>query len=126
MDEHTGHLRERCRYINEPPHYQGFNLANCYERIARSIREIDPGFVLIFQEAHSKTPLKRKPQIANAIYSVHFYPPGWDQSKPDRPSASEILQRAVNRATVWNLPLYVGEFGAFGGPDPDGCLTSAE
>jgi hypothetical protein len=43
------------------------------------------------------------------VYSFHLYVDDWN------PSGLERTQRYVARARAWDVPLWIGEFDAFGG-----------
>lgn len=89
------------------------NLEAMYERLGRAIREVNPRILLIFQDnqVRWKTDLapRTPPPFDNVVYEMHFYAYKWDQEDGQR-----RMTRSFKLARSWNVPMYMGEFNAFG------------
>lgn len=106
--------------INEPWAGERTELSPLYEDLARAIREEDPSAIL-FVEPHvlSVTGLKKsrlaKPRFGNFAYAPHFYDLGvmsfnlWSRAFS---ATKRVFARLPRKAAAWDVPLFVGEFGA--------------
>jgi endoglycosylceramidase len=87
-------------------------LDQLYANLARSIRAVNPGILLIFQDSQDKGDgefaVKKPPPVPGVVYSFHLYTKSWDQGGLRR------TQHFEERADHWHVPLYIGEFNAFG------------
>ena len=61
----------------------------------------------MYQEGHG-LPLESPPPFSNAVYSYHLYRLDW---QPDGYQATAPFEK---RAQKWNVPVWLGEFNAFG------------
>lgn len=100
-----------------PP--SALQLDRLYERIGQAIRSVNQRALLIFQDdsvrAGEVTALSGPPPFEGAVYSVHLYTANW------RPLGLAKMQRYLDRARGWGVPLYIGEFDAFGYGGPHGA-----
>jgi len=92
------------------------DLNGLYQKLGTAIRSVDPTILLAFQDSQY-TPggsfaLTGPPALQNVVYSFHFYVDQW------APTGQEQLQTYVERAKQWNVPLWIGEFDAFGYASP--------
>lgn len=104
---------------NEPyvpsvcPTVQSKYLASFYGTVGSAIRAVNPQLTLIMQDVAYQTWQKRGiqlthlPALRNEIYSWHFYPSTWSQGYSG-------LVAHVERAQALHVPLWLGEFDAFG------------
>jgi endoglycosylceramidase len=107
--------------FNEPfrPHGApgiGALLDDMYDKVGRAIRAVDPHLLLVFQDTRWSTvrrpALPRPPDLPDVVYSFHLYDPTWN---PDGQARTEAM---AARARTWNVPLWIGEFDAFGYASP--------
>lgn len=106
--------------INEPWAAVGkcspgqLNLDDFYLKVGRAIRNVNPNVALILEDSqdygNGDFALKNLP-LNNSIYSFHLYTGNWT------PDGEKRLNRYLTRARSWNVPLFVGEFDAFGATD---------
>ena len=104
--------------INEPWMVKGLcspedlDLNSFYEKYSIALRKINPNLVLILEDSQdfTDTPLAlSKPEdLTNILYSFHLYTGNWN------PDGLNRVERFLQRATDWNIPLYIGEFDGFG------------
>jgi hypothetical protein len=84
-----------------------------YTRIGNIIRRANPGLLLIFEDRlgfeDKEFMLQNKPPFQNSVYSVHIYSEDWSSV------GNKLIQKYFDRARVWNIPLFIGEFDAFTG-----------
>jgi hypothetical protein len=97
---------------------QSLHLNELYERVGRGIRSVNEHIVLIFQDSKADPSgtyaLTSPPPFQNEVYSFHLYVDDWQ-------TEGLVLMRAYEtRARSWNVPLFVGEFDAFGYASPFG------
>jgi aryl-phospho-beta-D-glucosidase BglC (GH1 family) len=87
-------------------------LDQLYANLARTIRAVNPKILLIFQDSQDKGDgefaVKNPPPVPGVVYSFHLYTKSWDQGGLRR------TQHFEERARHWHVPLYIGEFNAFG------------
>jgi hypothetical protein len=87
-------------------------LKEFYEKVGSAIREANPDLLLVFEDNRSKRTSRwtvvDRPDLPNAVYSMHFYPAYWTA-----PEGLARLQRYVDRSRKWDLPMWIGEFNAF-------------
>lgn len=93
-----------------PP--QQFDLSGLYQRVGSAIRSVDPNILLMFQDTQDlgtgQFALQSPPAFPNVVYSFHLYVANWD---PEGLARTLDYQR---RAERWHVPLWIGEFAAFG------------
>lgn len=104
--------------INEPWAVKGIcspkdlNLDAFYRKIGGIIREANPNLLLIFEDSQdygdSVFSITGPLPFDNTVYSFHLYTGDWNNSGKER------LLRYFNRSQKWQIPLFVGEFDAFG------------
>jgi len=114
--------------FNEPYRCVGMtpaqmNLDEMYEKFGTAIHEANPDLLLIVEDAATcRFPdfgLSRKPDLPNLVYSFHMYCPAW------QPYGQTLVDKYLNRARDWDVPLFMGEFAAFGaaaGSEPNSDL----
>jgi hypothetical protein len=95
-------------------------LKRFYETVGGAIHEANPNLLLVYEDKRlgaggSTTALTGPPNLPNAVYSVHMYPPEWNA-----PPGKALLAFYEARATAWGAPLWLGEFSAFGYTAPTG------
>ncbi len=107
--------------INEPWGWEGAELAPLYEDAAAVIRAVDPSAIL-FIEGHVSTnggaiqTTLPKPSFSNFAFAPHFYDAGVLSTKiySGIGTATDLaFWNMNNKASEWNVPLFLGEFGAF-------------
>jgi hypothetical protein len=83
-----------------------------YARVGAAIRSANPQLLLIFEEGFDiragAFALDSPPPFANEVYSFHLYQPNWD------PDGLRLIGAFSERALTWGVPLWIGEFDAFG------------
>jgi aryl-phospho-beta-D-glucosidase BglC (GH1 family) len=97
------------------------NLQRFYTTVGTAIHEANPHLLLIYQDKRlntGSTALNGRPDLPNAVYSVHMYPSSWNSRQ-----GRALTQFYADRAAAWGAPLWIGEFTAFGytgttGPSP--------
>ncbi len=116
---------------NEPyvvdacPTVQSENLARFYGVVGTAIRQVHPKITLIFQdvayEAYQRAGLQLTtlPALSNIVYSWHFYPTSWK-------SGMAGLAAHVERARALKVPLWLGEFDAFGAANNNGRRENSD
>jgi hypothetical protein len=94
-----------------------------YKLIGQKIRDVAPKTLLIYQfvtfmDALQRFHLTSPPPFDNEVYSVHLYTKGWGSGQQRGGlgglTGQEVMDQAAQQAEAWNLPLYLGEFNAFG------------
>lgn len=103
--------------FNEPKFSSGScttaDLAAFYEKIGHTIQSASPNILLVYEDDAWQSymaggfKLTRKPNLTNAVYSWHMYPDDWSTGEPP-------LAAHLTRSNSWNVPLFIGEFDAFG------------
>lgn len=104
--------------INEPWAVKGIctpqdlDLDTFYRKIGGIIREANPNLILIFEDSQDygddNFSITGPLPFDNTVYSFHLYTGDWNNSGKGR------LLRYFNRSQKWQIPLFVGEFDAFG------------
>jgi hypothetical protein len=90
------------------------NLRSFYQKVGHAIRMVNTRILLICEDSgYAAKPtgaflLRRMPALNNALYSWHFYPASWKDGRA-------ALAAHLALARSWNVPLWIGEFDAFGG-----------
>jgi len=103
--------------LNEPEGDERTQLAPLYEDAAKAIRAAHPSAMLLVSpgyltSAGDATNLL-KPSFDNFAYSPHYYDPtvqlfkGWQGS-----DESAAFIEMTGQAAMWNVPLFLGEWGA--------------
>ena len=89
------------------------HLEAMYERIGRAIREVNPRILLIFQDNQIRWKQdlapRTPPPFDNVVYEMHLYAYKWDQAE-----GQDRMVKSKRLARLWNVPMYMGEFNAFG------------
>ena len=107
--------------FNEPYTQGGFvpsrmHLGAFYGRIGVTIRAVNPRALMIFQDSNYSPDgtyaLSAAPAFPGAVYELHLYVGSWATQGLPR------LEAYWRRASAWNVPLYVGEYDAFGYSSP--------
>jgi len=93
------------------------NLGRLYQTLGSAIRSVNPNILLAFQDSQYSGPggtfaLTAPPPFPGVVYSFHFYPTSWSSE------GQAQLQTYIDRARAWNVPLWIGEFDAFGYASP--------
>lgn len=92
--------------------FQGF-----FKAMGTAVRAVAPDWLLIFEYVPSESAtfgLTAPPPFENQVYSIHTYAPDWATAQ------QELMEPAWITAQQWGMPLFVGEFSAFGGTTPGG------
>jgi aryl-phospho-beta-D-glucosidase BglC (GH1 family) len=110
--------------INEPYFVrsgcEGADFQGLFETLGRVVRDVVPSWVLMFEylpQTNANYHIDSPPPFDNQIYQIHVYRPSWDEVKP-------ILDDSWDQAQQWNMPLYVGEWSAFGATSPQGGVPN--
>jgi hypothetical protein len=94
------------------------HLDSLYRRIGTSIRSVNPHALLVFQDVLPRQGggfgLNTPPPFPNVVYEFHLYTRNWGAGR-------QLTESLLERATKWNLPLWIGEFDAFGYASPTGA-----
>jgi hypothetical protein len=107
--------------FNEPYTQGGFapsrtHLGALYQRVGGAIRAVNANALLMFQDTNDNGrgtfALDAPPPFAGVVYSFHLYVPSWEAEGLPR------MKAYAERAARWDVPLYVGEFDAFGYSSP--------
>lgn len=88
------------------------NLAGLYQKIGAAIRSVNPRMMLIFEDNQvlgpNKSAMTKPPKFSNLVYSFHLYAHKWDSEGQD------WAKHKGDQAHKWKIPVYMGEFNAFG------------
>lgn len=94
-----------------PP--SALHLDALYERVGAAIREADSHVLLIFEDTQDLGTgvfsVTRPPPFPNVVYSFHLYRSTWN------PDGFDVVRDFTSRADRWGVPVWIGEFGMFGG-----------
>lgn len=84
-------------------------LPEFYQHLIERILEVDTDYIFFFegQDGDTKPSLERPQTSVNLVYSQHAYTEGHTLQ-----ACQELIERATSKTRVWNLPLWIGEFGA--------------
>jgi len=105
--------------LNEPAGDEASQIAPLFADAARTLRGNDPDAVLfvspgVLASAGLSTAMPR-PAFNNFVYSPHYYDAAVSQLHSWLGVSLEAPVRSmVDQASAWNVPLFVGEFGASG------------
>jgi hypothetical protein len=101
--------------FNEPffvqPTCPGADFPGFFKSIGTAIRAVAPHWLLIFEYLPSDAAafgLTSPPPFKDQLYSVHVYAPDWATAQ------AELMDPAWTTAQQWGMPVFVGEFSAFG------------
>lgn len=107
--------------LNEPWGFEASQISQFYTQAASVVSSVDPT-ALIFFEPHPTTAFSwggqtklRRPTFKNAVYAPHLYDfnvlarGSWNGSMD---SVANTLNLHKAKAAQWNVPLYIGEWGA--------------
>jgi hypothetical protein len=91
------------------------DLMNTLTKIGSAIQGSNGKLLLVFEDGATPKQgeffLPSPPPLSNLVYSFHLYVSDLSEGMP-------VYLAALDRARGWNVPLYVGEFNAFGGMTP--------
>jgi hypothetical protein len=94
------------------------HLGALYRRVGAAIRSVNRDALLAFQDVLPRQTdafgLGAPPPFRNVVYEFHLYSDDWGAGL----RLADILRE---RATRWNVPLWIGEFDAFGYASPFGA-----
>jgi cellulase (glycosyl hydrolase family 5) len=110
--------------INEPYFVRetctGADFQGLFRTLGSAIRRSAPRWLLLF-EYHPATnkalDLNFPPPFDNQVYELHAYGQGWSEAKL-------LLDFSWKQAMEWRMPLFLGEFSAFGATSPGGGLPN--
>lgn len=120
MKEHPGAIGYDL--LNEPWADEKTELGPLYEDAARVIRGVDPSAILFVEPDVRRvtgmmpTSALERPKFENFAYAPHLYDPitvsaqgyfSWN------PFLEALYERLPRKSRYWNVPLFLGEFGAF-------------
>jgi hypothetical protein len=106
--------------VNEP--YCGrasTNLNGFYDLVTPALHRANPNILLMLEDRETPGSFKvsSPPPVPNIVLSVHLHEDYWSAptagQSPLPFSGQAALAADLQRATQWNVPLYVGEFYAF-------------
>jgi aryl-phospho-beta-D-glucosidase BglC (GH1 family) len=110
--------------INEPYFVSetctGADLQGLFRTLGRTIRRVAPHWLLLFEyypPTNQALDLSSPPPFDNQVYELHVYGEGWLEAKV-------FLDFAWKQATEWGMPLFLGEFSAFGATSPSGGVPN--
>ena len=115
--------------MNEPWGWEQCEIWPLYEDAAAVIHSVDPTAIL-FLEPHAATSVGwwetslPPPTFDNAVYAPHYYDPvvlAFRRYFGIPLAAEEAFERMSRTAAKWNVPLFVGEFGA-----PEGTVRGID
>ena len=91
---------------------QEMNLTGFYQKMGAAIRSVNPRIMLIFEDNQvlgpNESAMTRPPKLSNLVYSFHLYARKWDSEGQNWANGKS------DQARKWKLPVYMGEFNAFG------------
>jgi endoglycosylceramidase len=100
-------------YLNPSVAPSSIHLNAFYATLGAAIRAVNRHALLIFQDTQDRGDgaygVTTPPPFTGVVYSFHLYVDAW------RPTGLDRAQRYVARARAWGVPLWIGEFDAFGG-----------
>jgi aryl-phospho-beta-D-glucosidase BglC (GH1 family) len=95
------------------------DLTGFYGYVAPLVHRADPNLLLMLEDEADPGSfrLTQLPPVPNVVLSVHLHEDYWStpssSQSPLPVTGQEALTADFQRATQWNVPLYVGEFYAF-------------
>lgn len=113
--------------MNEPYTHAGslsaekLHLDDLYAKIGAAIRSANPNILLMFQDSQDTGDgvwaVTHPPPFDGVVYTFHLYTHTWD------PDGIRLVEDRWQRAERWGVPLWVGEFNAFGYGNNEGYDT---
>jgi len=98
---------------------QDLHLNDLYQKVGTAIRSVNQRILLVFQDSKADPSghfaLSGPPPFPNEIYEFHMYADTWN------PEGLQLSQSYQTRAQSWDVPLWIGEFDAFGYASPFGA-----
>lgn len=117
--------------------FERADLQSMYQRVANSIRQVDTGHILFLEHAYFANtglataiePVRRPDGTRDPLvaYAAHGYDLLTDTNQVDEQSSGrvDLIFNRINEASQrMNVPVLVGEWGAFGG-NSSGMITAA-
>lgn len=89
------------------------SLEDLYGVLGRAVRSVNTRLVLIFQDSslpEGDFALEQPPPFPNVVYSFHIRSRTWPEAKAE-------IDRYMERARRWNVPVWIGETGPWIEPD---------
>jgi endoglycosylceramidase len=90
-----------------------YHLDAFYAKLGAAIRTVNQRALLIFQDTqdlgNGEFGVTTPPPFHGVVYSFHLYVDGW------QPKGLQRTQDYLARSKSWAVPLWIGEFDAFGG-----------
>jgi hypothetical protein len=116
----SDHLVVAADLMNEPYTknrltFAQLNLDHLYQTLGSAIRSVNPHILLAFQDSQyngGSFALTKPPSFSGVVYGFHYYVSSWASE------GKAQLQAYIDRARAWNVPLWIGEFDAFGYASP--------
>jgi hypothetical protein len=91
---------------------QEMNLTGFYQKVGGAIRSVNPRLLLLIEDNQvlgpNKSAMTKPPRFSNLVYEFHLYAHKWDSEGQDWADGKS------NQARTWKLPVFMGEFNAFG------------
>jgi hypothetical protein len=86
-------------------------LYSFYESLIDEIKEVDNNHIFFYEPSLGyDNPYARKLNRTNIVYSPHFYRE-WRAYSGNISAIETQFIYAYNKTTLWNIPLWIGEFG---------------
>ncbi|MBC8061216.1 MAG: cellulase family glycosylhydrolase [Clostridiaceae bacterium] len=104
--------------LNEPDRVSKDQLNNFYDRLYKAIRPIDPDHMIYMEAAWDWNQLNAPSAKGwtNVVYEMHFYAMASGQATDWNAQNNMItgaLQGMKDHQSMWNVPVYAGEFCPF-------------
>lgn len=104
-------------YLNPGAPANAYHLDAFYAKLGTAIRAVNRQALLIFQDTqdqgNGEFGVTTPPPFRGVVYSFHLYVDAW------QPQGLERTQVYLARSRTWDVPLWIGEFNAFGGAGDD-------
>lgn len=104
-------------YVKRQCSASQLHLDDFYKKMGTAIRLVNQNILLIFEDSGNKGgennfSLSGPIPFNNTMYDFHTYPKSFENAK-------ELTDIYLTRAKKWNVPLWVGEWGAMGAQKSD-------
>jgi aryl-phospho-beta-D-glucosidase BglC (GH1 family) len=98
--------------LNEPDCDTGASLDNLYSKLSNATRSANRNITIFFEDYVGEVVENLGYGVSelpdpNSVYTFHLYRPSWIQAK-------ELLDRFVQHGKALGVPMWLGEFDAFG------------